>query len=140
MSIIALKFFHYLAIVFSGGVLVGGGLINMIYTKANKVPDINVAKVLNILGYIGLGSLIILWITGLSLSNLLYGSLAINTAFTVKFIAAGFLLILSFAMNIHVYTASKNNLPPNKFIVKMVTMSSRCLIIIVLIGAAIAFN
>tara|TARA_X000001036_G_scaffold227950_1_gene213092 strand:+ start:130 stop:552 length:423 start_codon:yes stop_codon:yes gene_type:complete len=140
MSIIALKFFHYLAIVFSGGVLVGGGLINMIYTKANKVPDINVAKVLKILGYIGLGSLIILWITGLLLSNLLYGSLAINTAFTVKFIAAGFLLILSFAMNIHVYTASKNNLPPNKFIVKMVTMSSRGLIIIVLIGAAIAFN
>ena len=140
MSIIALKFFHYLAIVFSGGVLVGGGLINMIYTKANKVPDINVAKVLKILGYIGLGSLIILWITGLSLSNLLYGSLAINTAFTVKFIAAGFLLILSFAMNIHVYTASKNNLPPNNFIVKMVTMSSRGLIIIVLIGAAIAFN
>ena len=140
MSIIALKFFHYLAIVFSGGVLVGGGLINMIYTKANKVPDINVAKVLKILGYIGLGSLIILWITGLSLSNLLYGSLAINTAFTVKFIAAGFLLILSFAMNIHVYTASKNNLSPNKFIVKMVTMSSRGLIIIVLIGAAIAFN
>jgi hypothetical protein len=43
-------------------------------------------------------------------------------------------------MNIHVYTASKNNLPPNKFIVKMVTMSSRGLIIIVLIGAAIAFN
>ena len=41
MSIIALKFFHYLAIVFSGGVLVGGGLINMIYTKANKVPDLN---------------------------------------------------------------------------------------------------
>ena len=137
MSIIALKFFHYLAIVFSGGVLVGGGLINMIYTKANKVPDI---KVLKILGYIGLGSLIILWITGLSLSSLLYGSLEINTAFTVKFIDAGFLLILSFAMNIHVYTSSKNNLPPNKFIVKMVTMSSRGLIIIVLIGAAIAFN
>ena len=77
MSIIALKFFHYLAIVFSGGVLVGGGLINMIYTKANKVPDINVAKVLKILGYIGLGSLIILWITGLSLSNLLYTTLSL---------------------------------------------------------------
>ena len=54
----------------------------------------------------------------ISMPNLYwYGSLAINTAFTVKFIAAGFLLILSFAMNIHVYTASKNNLPPNKFIV-----------------------
>ena len=37
-------------------------------------------------------------------------------------------------------TASKNNLPPNKFMVKMITMSSRGLIVIVLIGAAIAFN
>ena len=81
-----------------------------------------------------------MWITGLSLSNLLYGGLAINTAFTVKFVAAGFLLILSFAMNIHVYTASKNNSPPNKFMVKMITMSSRGLIVVILIGAAIAFN
>ena len=139
MSLILLKTFHYLAILFAGGVLVGGGLIQTVFTRANEVPDINVSKVLKILGYLGLASLIILWITGILLSNLIYGGFAINTTFTVKIIAAAFLLIISFIVNIHVYNSSKNNQPPSKLIMKMATMSGRVLIIIVLIGAAVAF-
>ena len=57
MSLIFLKFFHYLAIVFSGGALVGSGLINAIFSKANQAPDINVGKILKLLGYMGLVSL-----------------------------------------------------------------------------------
>ena len=140
MSLIVLKTFHYLAILFAGGVLVGGGLIQAVFTRANQVPDINVGKVLKILGYLGLGALIILWITGILLSNVIYGGFAINTAFTVKIIAAAFLLIISFIVNIHVYNSSKNNQPPSKSIMKMATMSGRGLIIIVLVAAAIAFN
>ena len=140
MSLIVLKTFHYLAILFAGGVLVGGGLIQAVFTRANQVPDINVGKVLKILGYLGLGALIILWITGILLSNVIYGGFAINTAFTVKILAAAFLLIISFIVNIHVYNSSKNNQPPNKSIMKMATMSGRGLIIIVLVAAAIAFK
>jgi len=43
-------------------------------------------------------------------------------------------------VNIHVFNASKNNKPPNKSIMKIATMSGRGLIIVVLVGAAIAFN
>ena len=140
MSLILLKTLHYLAILFAGGVLVGGGLIQAVFTRANQVPDINVGKVLKILGYLGLGALIILWITGILLSSLLYGGFAINTAFTIKIIAAAFLLIISFIVNIHVYNSSKNNQPPNKSIMKIATMSGRGLIIVVLLAAAIAFS
>ena len=140
MSLIALKTFHYIAILFAGGVLVGGGLIQAVFTRANLVPDINVSKVLKILGYLGLGALIILWITGILLSNIIYGGFVINTAFTIKIIAAAFLLIISFIVNIHVYNSSKNNQPPSKSIMKIATMSGRGLIIVVLVGAAIAFN
>ena len=140
MSLIILKFFHYIAIVFSGGVLVGGGLIQAVFTRANQVPDKSIGKVLKILGYIGLVSLIVLWITGILLSNLIYGGFSINTAFTVKIIGAGILLILSFIVNIHVYNSSKNNQPVNKSIMKFATMSGRGLIIVVLLCAAIAFN
>ena len=140
MSLILLKTLHYLAILFAGGVLVGGGLIQAVFTRANQVPDINVGKVLKILGYLGLGALIILWITGILLSSILYGGFAINTAFTIKIIAAAFLLIISFIVNIHVYNSSKNNQPPNKSIMKIATMSGRGLIIVVLIAAAIAFS
>ena len=140
MSLILLKVLHYLAILFAGGLLVGGGLIQAVFTRANQVPDINVSKVLKMLGYLGLGALIILWITGILLSHVIYGGFAINTAFTIKIIAAAFLLIISFIVNIHVYNSSKNQQPPNKSIMKMATMTGRGLILIVLVAAAIAFN
>ena len=133
MSLIVLKTLHYLAILFAGGVLVGGGLIQAVFTRANQVPDINVSKILKILGYLGLGALIILWITGILLSNIIYGGFAINTAFTIKIVAAAILLIISFVVNIHVYNASKKNQAPNKSIMKIATMSGRGLIVIVLI-------
>ena len=40
MTLIIIKFLHYIAIVFSGGVLVGGGVIQSIYSKANEVPNL----------------------------------------------------------------------------------------------------
>ena len=137
--IITLKFIHYLAIVFSGGVLVGSGVIQSVYAKANQIPDLNTAKILKLLGYIGLISLIVLWISGIVLSINLYGGFIINSAFTIKIIAAGILLGLSTFVNFHVFNSSKNNLPPNKTIMKIATMSGRGLLIIVLISAAIAF-
>tara|TARA_B100001029_G_C15038199_1_gene441650 strand:+ start:1233 stop:1655 length:423 start_codon:yes stop_codon:yes gene_type:complete len=140
MILIIIKFLHYLAIVFAGGVLVGGGVIQSVYTKANEVPNLHVSKILKLLGYIGLASLIILWITGLLLSNIIYGGFSINSAFTIKIMAAAFLLGISIFVNLHVYNASKRQIPPNKKIMKIATMSGRGLLVIVLIGAAIAFN
>ena len=137
--IIISKFIHFLAIVFSGGVLVGGGVIQSVYTKSNQIPDLNTAKILKLLGYIGLISLIVLWISGIVLSINLYDGFIINSAFTIKIIAAGILLGLSSFVNFHVFNSSKNNLPPNKTIMKIATMSGRGLLVIVLITAAIAF-
>ena len=140
MSLVFLKCLHYLAIVFSGGSLVGGGLINSIFTKANKVPDIYVAKVLKILGYIGLISLITLWLTGMFLSHIIYGGFSVNEAFNVKILAAALLLIISFLVNIHIYNSSRKKNPPNKSIIKFAAISGRILILIVLLAAAIAFK
>ena len=140
MSLIFLKFLHYLAIFFSGGSLIGGGLINSIFTKSNQIPDINIAKILKILGYIGLISLIILWLTGMILANIIYGGFNINNAFSLKILTAALLLILSCIVNIHIYNSSINKKPPNKKIMKIATISARSLIVIVLLCAAIAFN
>jgi len=54
MIIIIVKFIHYLAIVFSGGVLVGSGVIQSVYTRANQIPDTHVSRILKLLGYFGL--------------------------------------------------------------------------------------
>ncbi len=140
MTLVFVKFVHYLAIVFSGGVLVGGGVIQSVYTKANQAPDSITAKILKLLSYIGLISLVILWISGIILSINIYGGFIINSAFTIKIIAAGLLLGLSAFINFHVFNSSKNNIPPNKTIMKIATMSGRGLLIIILITAAIAFS
>ena len=139
MTLVFVKFVHYLAIVFSGGVLVGGGVIQSVYTKANQVPDSITAKILKLLSYIGLISLVILWISGNILSINIYEGFIINSAFTIKIVAAGLLLGLSAFINFHVFNSSKNNIPPNKTIMKIATMSGRGLLVIVLISAAIAF-
>ena len=114
-------------------------MIQSVHTKANKIPDLTTAKVLKLLGYIGLISIIVLWISGIILSIKLYGGFNINSAFTIKLIAAGILLGLSAFVNFHVFNSSKNNLSPNKTIMKVATMSGRGLLIVVLIAAAIAF-
>ena len=139
MIIIIVKFIHYLAIVFSGGVLVGSGVIQSVYTRANQIPDTHVSKILKLLGYLGLMSLIILWITGILLSNIIYGGFSINSAFTIKMIAAGLLLGLSIFVNLYVFNVSNKQIPPNKTIMKIATMSARGLLVIVLIAAATAF-
>ena len=139
MIIIIVKFIHYLAIVFSGGVLVGSGVIQSVYTRANQIPDTHVSKILKLLGYLGLMSLIILWITGILLSNIIYGGFSINSAFTIKMIAAGLLLGLSIFVNLYVFNVSNKQIPPNKTIMKIATMSGRGLLVIVLIAAATAF-
>ena len=48
MTLILLKTLHYLAILFAGGVLVGSGLIQSVFARANQVPDASVSKVLKI--------------------------------------------------------------------------------------------
>ena len=139
MIIIIVKFIHYLAIVFSGGVLVGSGVIQSVYARANQIPDTHVSRILKLLGYFGLISLIILWITGILLSNIIYGGFSINSAFTIKMIAAGLLLGLSIFVNLYVFNVSNKKIPPNKTIMKIATMSGRGLLVIVLIAAATAF-
>ena len=107
--------------------------------KTHKFNLKRFSEMCRLLGYIGLLSLIILWISGIILSINLYGGFIINSSFTIKIIAAGILLGLSSFVNFHVYNSSKNNLPPNKTIMKVATMSGRGLLVIVLISAAIAF-
>ena len=68
-----------------------------------------------------------------------YGGFSINSAFTIKMIAAGLLLGLSIFVNLYVFNVSNKKIPPNKTIMKIATMSGRGLLVIVLIAAATAF-
>ena len=99
MSLILLKTFHYLAILFAGGLLVGGGLIQAVYARANQVPDINIAKVLKILGYLGLASLIIC-----TLSVLLLVALISSIKFSIlNYITFIYLFLILMLLCVYIY-------------------------------------
>ena len=72
-----------------------------------------VGKAFALLGYIGLASIVTLWVTGIGLAHMLYGGLGINGAFHVKLLGAAVVLGISIIGNLHVHRSMKAKQPPN---------------------------
>jgi len=137
---VILKLLHYLSIFAAGGIGVGGAVIQSIYTKANKIPEPHLGKSFRVLGIIGLISIITLWISGLALVNLIYGSFSIHWAFHMKLFGALIVLAASAFGNFHLYTSANNQTAPNPVLMKRIASIGRIGLIVALLGAAIAFN
>ena len=137
MLIILLKFFHYLAIFVAGGIGVGGAVITAAHQKAQQPPAPHVGKALQLLGYLGLGSIVVLWATGFGLAYSIYGTMNIGTAFHIKLLGATVLLATSALSNYHLYRASQAKQPPNGHYMKRLMMIGRGGLVLVLGGIAI---
>ncbi len=140
MTIAIIKFFHFAALFAAGGIGVGGAIVQTIYVKEGKVPEPHLSKALKILGFVGLGSIIILWITGMLLAKFIYGGLSINLAFTFKVLGAAIVLLSSCVSNFYIYYSFKNKTPLNKKLMKTMVIMGRLGLLAALVGAAIAFN
>lgn len=137
MLIILLKFFHYLAIFVAGGIGVGGAVITAAHQKAQQPPAPHVGKALQLLGYLGLGSIVVLWATGFGLAYSIYGTMNIGTAFHIKLLGATVLLATSALSNYHLYRASQAKQPPNGLYMKRLMMIGRGGLVLVLGGIAV---
>ena len=137
---VILKTLHYFSILFAGGVTVGGGVIQSAYVKAGDTPPPFIRKAFAVLGYIGLGSIVTLWVTGVGLSHLIYGSLAINSVFHMKLLGAAIVLLISAYANLHVYQAIKAKRPPNGPLMKRLVQAGRVGLVLAIGGAAVAFS
>ena len=137
---VILKTLHYFSILFAGGVTVGGGVIQAAYMKAGDTPPHYIGKAFTVLGYIGLGSIVTLWVTGVGLSKLIYGSLAINGAFHVKLVGAAIVLFISAYANLHVYQAIKAKRAPNGTLMKRLVQAGRVGLVLAIGSAAVAFS
>ena len=140
MEIYTLKFLHFLAIFIAGGVGIGGAVIQSVHAKAKQAPTPLVGRSMQILGFLGLGSLIVLWLSGLRLVGVIYPGADLGTAFIIKLTGASALLILSILANLHIYKSSKNKTPPNADFIKPIASLSRVALVFVLAGAVVTFN
>lgn len=139
LSIILLKIFHYLAILFAGGVAIGSVVIQKSYASAGEMPPPYVRKAFALLGYMGLGAIITLWVTGIGLAHLIYGGLGINGAFHAKLLGAAIVLGISTWANLHAYGAAKAGRPPNAVLMKRLVSAGRVGLLLAICGAAVAF-
>ena len=137
---VVLKIIHYFSILFAGGVTVGSVIIQSAYVRAGEAPPPYVGKAFGLLGYIGLASILLLWISGIGLAYLLYGGLGINGAFHVKLLGAALVLGISAFANLHVHQAVKAKRPPNPVLMKRLVQGGRIGLVLAIGGAAVAFS
>ena len=137
---VGLKILHYFSILFAGGVMVGSTVVQSAFVRAGEVPPPHVGKAFALLGYIGLGSIITLWVTGIGLAHMLYGGLGINGAFHVKLLGAAIVLGISVIGNLHVHRSMKAKQPPSAALMKRLVQLGRGGIVLAICGAAVAFS
>lgn len=135
-----LKILHYFSILFAGGVMVGSTVVQSAYARAGEMPPPFICKAFALLGYIGLASIVTLWVTGIGLAHMLYGGLGINGAFHVKLLGAAVVLGISIIGNLHVHRSMKAKQPPNAALMKRLVQLGRGGIVLAICGAAIAFS
>lgn len=137
---VGLKILHYFSILFAGGVMVGSTVVQSAFVRAGEVPPPHVGKAFALLGYIGLGSIVTLWVTGIGLAHMLYGGLGINGAFHVKLLGAAIVLGISVIGNLHVHRSMKAKQPPSAALMKRLVQLGRGGIVLAICGAAVAFS
>ena len=137
---VGLKILHYFSILFAGGVMVGSTVVQSAFARAGEIPPPFVGRAFALLGYIGLGSIITLWVTGIGLAHLIYDGLGINTAFHVKLLGAAVVLGISVIGNLHVHQAMKAKRPPSAALMKRLVQLGRGGIVLAICGAAVTFS
>jgi len=135
--IIALKFFHYLSLFLAGGLGVANALLAKAHQKAGMPPAPHVQKTMMTLARLGLVALIILWVTGVILTNQLYGSFNLGWAFHLKLLGATVLLLVVAFLNVHLADSAKKGTPPNPKIMNAIPYIARTSLAAVLIGIAV---
>ena len=135
--IIALKFFHYVSLFLAGGLGVANGLLAKAHMQAEMPPAPPVQKTMMTLARLGLVALIILWITGVLLTNLIYGSFNLGWGFHLKLLGASVLLLVVAFLNFLLADSAKKGTPPNPKIMNVVPYIARSSLVAVLIGIAV---
>ena len=135
--IIALKFIHYLAVFLAGGLGVANGLLTKAHQAAGQPPAPPVQATMLTLARIGLVSIVLLWVTGIALGYLIYGSLSMGWAFHMKLVGATVLLGAVCFLNYHLTARRKAGIPLDETVMKVIPMASRGGLVLVLLGIAI---
>ena len=135
--IVILKFFHFLGLFLAGGLGVANSLLAKEHQLAKEAPSAAVQKTMAKLAKIGLVALVLLWITGFGLAYKIYGGMNLGWAFNMKLLGATVLLGVVIFANVYPPSKFKKGEVPDPKIMRIVPMSARSSLVLVLLGIAI---
>ena len=135
-TIVFLKFFHYVSIFLAGGL----GVANAMLFKTTKKPGYTStagSTYNDHIGKTGFNLNVVLWLSGLPMTILLYGSFDLGWPFYLKIFGATTLLAVVAFLNIHLIKQGRTGNSPNPKVMKVVPPITRTSLALVLIGIAI---
>ena len=136
-AIVILKFFHYVSIFLAGGLGVANAMLFKNHQKAKMVPAPPVQQTMITLARLGLFSIVILWLSGLPMTILLYGSFDLGWPFHLKIFGATTLLAVIAYLNLHLIKQARSGNSPHPKVMKVVPPIARTSLALVLIGIAV---
>ena len=139
MIIFISKFLHLFSLLLAGGGVIGTAVIQSIYKKEGKIPEPHLAKGFRILAFLSLLAIVIMWVTGIILTLVIYGSFSLGWAFHVKLLGATIILIVSLTINIHLKKSAQNQTPPDPNVMRYLASTGRLGFLVALGGAIWTF-
>lgn len=139
MIIFISKFLHLFSLLLAGGGVIGTAVIQSIYKKEGKIPEPHLAKGFRILAFLSLLAIVIMWVTGIILTLVIYGSFSLGWAFHVKLLGATIILIVSLTINIHLKKSAQNQTPPDPNVMRYLASTGRLGFLLALGGAIWTF-
>jgi len=139
MIVFICKFLHLISLFIAGGGGIGNTVIQSIYKKEGKIPEPHLAKSFRVLAFISLIAVVVMWVTGIILAILIYGSFNLGWSFHVKLLGATLILLTSLLINVHLKKCSQNQIPPNQKLMKYSASLARLGLILAIAGAIWTF-
>lgn len=136
--LIALKIVHFFCLFGGGAAMMGNGILMRKVMAAGGPPDPMVADTMKRLGMIGLASIVLLWITGISM--LLMGSATPNWPFYIKLISAAVVLVAVVMISMTASKAERAGQPPDFSKMKKLSLYSSAGAALAVVFAVGAFN
>ncbi len=136
ISVIFLKFLHYVSLFLAGGLGVANTMLFKNHQKAGMPPALPVQTTMMTMARLGLLSIVLLWATGIPLTLKVYGSFNLGWPFHLKMFSATILLAAVAFLNIHLTQQAKAGSPPNLRVMKVIPLVTRTSLVLVLIGIA----
>ena len=103
------------------------------------MPEPHLAKGFKVLAFLSLLAIITMWVTGIILLLVIYGSFNLGWTFHMKLFGASLILITAIFINMHLYVSAKKSLPLNQKYIKNSGSLSRLGLILAIAGAIGSF-